>query len=276
MKLPSRIACAALVLCVSAAAHADARVRHLAYDADRVTELNFCVGFQTTIGFAVGETIENVAVGDSSGFQAIASKRADMLFVKPTSATAQTNMTVVTSRRLYNFLLRVLPGARCPAAQTAFSVSFNYPPEPKPAVPPEPPRPALAATPATPIKPQAAIRINTAYSFTGDPGNVPLRVHDDGRETFFRWPEGVPTPAIYAVDPNGSRSIINYAQVGDEFAVDRVAVQFELRRGKSVTELYNDGYQPPALDQHSPQVRATDSKGKWSPFWPFRGKESGR
>ena len=245
---------AGVLLCSAVApARADPRIRQLRYDPQHVVELRFCVGFETTVRFGPGERIENVAVGDSAHWESVTNKSADALFIKPVAATAHSNLTVLTSKRIYNFELRARPDG-CPGAQTAFSLSFRYPHEDKPAAP-VPPQHAGAAVAVKTPSPAGAAPHNARYSYKGDGDLVPFRVYDDGHATYFRWPEGVPTPAVYAVDQSGNKSLVNFHVKDGAFVVDLVEPEFELRRGDSVCHLFNDGFKPPVRDAASPQPR---------------------
>jgi type IV secretion system protein VirB9 len=150
--------------------------------------------------------------------------------------------------------------AACRAGRLVYDLQFAYPPEPEPvATPIGPPTPAdgpaTSATPAAPddLPPPAAR--NTAYTFTGAVANVPMRAFDDGRSTWLRWADGVPAPAVYALGPDKSESLLNYVVKGDYVVVDAVSPAFVLRRGSAVAVLYNDAYQQPKLDIDAPRPR---------------------
>lgn len=241
-------------LAAATTAHADPRIRELVYNPKAVTTLSGCQGFQSTIAFAEGERIENIALGDSSLWQVTPNRRADLLFLKPVHPAARTNMMVVTDRRRYSFELTVRGAAACKAGQVVYDLRFAYPDEPKPPPVAEaaPPAPAIAAEDAPP--PPAAR--NAAYTFTGASANVPVRVFDDGKSTWLKWADGVAAPAIYALGPDKSEAMVNYSVKGDYIVVDGVAPALVLRRGTSVATLYNDAYQTPQLDQAAPQPRA--------------------
>src|SRR3546814_11470355 len=81
---------------------------------------------QATIAFGDDETIENVAIGDSQAGQVTPNKLANLLFVKPLAANAVTNMTVVTSRRTYLFVL-----VASQRGNPVYLLRFTYP-EPPP------------------------------------------------------------------------------------------------------------------------------------------------
>src|SRR5690606_27195983 len=95
---------AALLAAIGAPALAeDARIVERMYDPNEVVRVEGRAGVQATIRFAEDEHIENVAVGDSQKWQVTPNKRANLLFVKPLTERAMTNMTVVTDKHTYLF-----------------------------------------------------------------------------------------------------------------------------------------------------------------------------
>ncbi|HSZ51564.1 MAG TPA: TrbG/VirB9 family P-type conjugative transfer protein [Caulobacteraceae bacterium] len=242
---------------VSHAAHADSPIRQIQYDPHAVVRVRGCLGFQLTVVFQDGERIENIALGDAKLWQATPNKRSDLLFLKPAVSGGLTNMMVVTDRRRYAFELSARDETACRADRVVYELQFAYPKdaEPLPALaaaeplalpplpPPEEPLPAPAAR-------------NTAYSFTGVLANVPSTAFDDGRSTYLRWPEGVETPAIYALGPGKTETVLNYHAKGDYLVVDGVSPAYVLRRGSAVAVLYDDAYQQPKLDPDGPRPRA--------------------
>ena len=76
----------------------DPRLVEQLYNPDQVVSIEGRTNIQTTIRFGEDERIENVAIGDSTAWQVTPNKRANLLFVKPLSEKAKTNMTVVTDR----------------------------------------------------------------------------------------------------------------------------------------------------------------------------------
>ena len=53
----------------------DPRIEMVTYDADQIVQLRVTAGFQVMVEFAGDERVENVALGDSSGWQATPNKR---------------------------------------------------------------------------------------------------------------------------------------------------------------------------------------------------------
>jgi len=209
----------------------DPRVRVVGYDPLQVVSLEGVLGYQTMIEFEPGERIENVAIGDSLGWQVAPNRKANLLFVKPMSRVKTTNMTVVTNLRRYAFELSVRPGpARAGAA--IYSLRFDYPP---------PARPIAQAPP--PPAPEPPRDVNHAYSWEGGATNLPLRVFDDGHSTYFRFADETSLPAIFAIEADQSEAAVNAASRDGYLVVERLARAFVLRRGKDETRIINDGFQ---------------------------------
>lgn len=237
------LALAATVAVPAVQARADSRIREIAYDPDAVVRLDGCVGFQTTVEFAPDEHIENVGLGDASQWVVVPNKRANMLFMKPAQRSGHSNMTVSTSRRQYAFELFSKDAATCQRGSAVYALRFTYADDPAAAAPADQPE-----------------QRNSAYTFSGARENVPMRVFDNGRQTFFRWSEGATTPAVYAMASDKSETPVGFTNRGGYLVVDQVAPAFVLRRGSAVAVLYNDGYQGPTLDAASPQPRAKSGR----------------
>ena len=204
----------------------DPRIHVVDYDPSDVVELRSALGFQLSVEFDPAEKIENVAIGDSLGWQVTPNRRANLLFLKPMSARPPTNMTVITNLRRYNFQLSV---QRQTSRSLPFRVRFLYaaPARAMIEVPPPPPPP---------------VERNAAYSYEGSGKALPIKVFDDGQDTYFSFRREEDLPAIYAVDPDGGEAVVNSRERDGYVVIDRVARGFVLRRGSEVTRIYNDGF----------------------------------
>lgn len=243
---------------------ADPRIRQLDYDDAAVVRLDACYGFQTMIEFAADERIENVGLGEAAQWLVVPNKRANLLFVKPSYKVAHSNMTVATDRRRYNFELLARDSAACRSGRVVYNLRFRYPqPETTsasqavaaPLVTP-PPSPPVAVLPALQMR-------NSAYSFSGAREQIPLRVFDDGKRTWFSWGEGTSAPAVFAVGSDGAQTLVGFTAQEGWLIADQVAPKFLLRRGESLAILFNDGWKAPQLDAQSPQPRPAACKRRW-------------
>lgn len=243
----------ALVSGSSAVAAQDARIVEKFYDPGKVVRIEGRTKVQATIQFAEDEAIENVAVGDSEAWQVTPNKRANLLFVKPLSTNAATNMTVVTNRRTYLFDL-VASGA----ARPLYVLRFTYPEEPK-----TPGSRMAGADAATAEEIAAASQpvvtdpadLNFAWNGSGDRKLLPVRTYDDGSATFLAWPAGSPVPAILIKDEKGTEGPVNFTVRGDVIVVDGVPREIVLRSGKAEATLMNGGpVRPLPSVEQSPQA----------------------
>ncbi len=224
----------------------DPRIRYVDYDPDQVLRVVAHTGFQTTIEFQPDETISNVAVGDAGGWQITANAGASLLFLKPVDVAAPTNLTVVTSRRSYNFELHARSGAGVSIRDVTFSVRFRRKEAEKEKEPRGPEPLILAAPPEL---------WNRAYTYEGSAANVPDEVFDNGRATFFRWDGDAPTPAIFVISDEAGESVVNFSVQGRYVVVEHVAAEFVLRRGKEITYLFNDSFVARAPGPDAPPAR---------------------
>ncbi len=206
----------------------DPRVKIVNYNADNVTLLKVHYGYTTDIVFDSNETVENVAVGDSLAWQSVPT--ANHLFIKPV-AVSNTNMTVLTNQRSYNFQLES-SNSDNPRDQI-YELKFIYPDEDQTVS-----NYSQSSSPSQCNPTQC----NWKYSFTGDKTIAPVQAFDDGKFTYFKFPStGSSTmPAIFNVDKNRNETLVNYHMQDGYIVVNRVGKQFTLRDGNYVTCVYND------------------------------------
>ncbi|MCJ2179211.1 TrbG/VirB9 family P-type conjugative transfer protein [Novosphingobium album (ex Hu et al. 2023)] len=240
--LASRAALLAPVLfALAVPAHAeDTRLVAHAYSDNEVVRIDGKAGIQAAIEFGDGESIENVAVGDSQAWQITPNKRADMLFVKPLEATARTNMTVVTNRHTYFFDL-----VASPKAKPLYMLRFTYKDEPR-----EAPVPGAAMAGLNPAEqalatgdpmgmPADPASLNFAWKRSGSDKLLPARIYDDGNSTYLVWPEKSSVPAILVENEKGEEGPVNYAVHDSTIVLPDVPGKIILRSGKASAVLEN-------------------------------------
>src|ERR1700724_2154435 len=105
----------------------DSRVRVAAYNGDEVYRLRGFVGYQIDLEFDAGETFTGLGAGDLEGLSFVGQD--NHLFLKPKAAKVATNLTVLTSRRHYQFDYTAL--SRPPTTDdpgVIYALRFTYPP----------------------------------------------------------------------------------------------------------------------------------------------------
>lgn len=240
IRFSAAIPAALALLAAAAPAQADNRLVEVRYDEARIYRVEGKPKVQATIRFGEDESIENVAVGDSNAWQITPNKRANLLFVKPLLARANTNMTVVTNKHTYLFDL-----VASPAAQPVYVLSFIYPEPPKDKVKPAAGAALAVSTDAAaeatkPAETDPAL-LNFAWSKSGADKLLPENVFDDGEATFLTWPEGRAVPAILITDSAGTEGPVNFAVRGNTIVVEGVPPQIVLRSGKDRALVVNGG-----------------------------------
>ena len=234
MKIPAAVLALALF---STTAHAavDPRLKSVHYEADKVVQVQGRLGYQSMIEFGQGESIENVAVGDSAAWQVTPNKRANLLFLKPLMAKAKTNMTVITDQRTYLFDLSVASTGNAPM----YNMRFTYG-----AKPAEPAQQRLAYPSLLANAPAAAPavehpKLNYDWKRKGDKEILPARYYDDGRALYLQWNAGAEMPALYERDQKGREGLINYRSQGQFIVVDQIPGTLVMKLGKKEAVLIN-------------------------------------
>jgi type IV secretion system protein VirB9 len=190
--------------------------------------------YQGFIEFDTGETISTISMGDQSLW--LFEHLGNRLFLKPVADNADTNMTVITSKRIYQFELTAKEAKGIDDKDLIFVVKFVYPDEkdknilefPKAQISDEPDMRDLSI-------------YNFNYELTGEPSIAPVKVFDNGEFTYFQFPKkSSDLPAIFSVDSSGFESLVNFRAAGDYLIVERVSAQFTLRNGNDIVCVYNN------------------------------------
>ncbi len=190
--------------------------------------------YQGFIEFEGGETITTISMGDPSlwMFEHLGNR----LFLKPVGEdNSETNMTVITNKRIYHFELIAKEAKGINDKDLIFVAKFVYPDEkdknivefPKVDKSDEPDMHDLTI-------------YNFNYQYTGEPSIAPLKVFDNGEFTYFQFAKkSAEIPAIFTVDAAGFESLVNFRSAGQYIIVERVAPQFTLRNGSDIVCVYN-------------------------------------
>src|ERR1700736_6185148 len=106
---------------------ADSRIRTAVYDGNEVYRIHGSVGYEIDIQFEPGEYFVGIGSGDIEGLSFVSQD--NHLFIKPKAKRVSTNLTVVTTRRPYQFAYTASalnPGDA--DGEVIFAVRFSYPP----------------------------------------------------------------------------------------------------------------------------------------------------
>lgn len=223
----------------------DKRVKYINYNPAQVTRVIGHYGFSTHVQFGPNEVIANIAIGDKDAWDVAPVE--NHLFIKPLGDMAETNMTVITNARVYNFELTAHEsrnGAHPIPNDMFFQVNFRYPDEEFAKARAESEAARLKVRMSQNNGPRAT---NWNYWVKGSQDVSPSSAFDDGRFTYLKYPGNREMPAIYIVNPDGSESLVNTtvdAKHPDTIIVQKIARQFTLRIGKRVACIFNKSYDP--------------------------------
>lgn len=102
----------------------DSRIRTFVFGESEVFRIITRYGYQTNIEFGLGEEIVTISLGDNVAFRI--TPAVNRLFIRPMEEDMETNMTVVTNLRTYQFDLSSL---KQEADGLMYVVRFYYPEE---------------------------------------------------------------------------------------------------------------------------------------------------
>jgi type IV secretion system protein VirB9 len=201
-----------------------------------------CAPLRTTdIQLEPGETITDVASGDSERWLVTPASSGDPrnptphLAIKPTAAGISTNLTIYTTKHIYHLMLRSRTGHEIQ------EVAFYYPEDLQQAMQDADYAAAKARDPQS--QPDGVVAslasldpgaLNFSYAVSGPklPWK-PVRAFDDGTHTYIQMPattKSSEAPALLVAAGDGSE-MVNYRVRGDYYVVDKLFDQAVLVSG---------------------------------------------
>lgn len=216
----------------------DNRIKIVAYNANDVVTIHGSHFVSTAVYLDKNESILHVDVGDPLAWKVTPSKDAPyILFLEPQLPQSDTNMTVITTKRSYQFRLFTNHGDTPQSKNVIFSLKFNYPEEEQAQFESE-----LAGLQRSFLDnaPNNAVKWNYNYSFYGSKRLAPIQAVDNGTFTIFKFPKNTIVPGIFAVDGHRNESLVNFRVEGDYVFIQGIRHQYTLRNGEDVTTVYND------------------------------------
>lgn len=190
--------------------------------------------YQGFIEFSAGETVSTISMGNPTLW--LVETLDNRIFLKPVGEdNSETNMTVLTNKRVYHFELVAKEAKGLDDKDLIFVVKFAYPDDKDK---------NLVEFAKAPPSDEPDMRDLSAYNFnyqyTGDKTIAPSKVFDDGIFTYFQFnAKNSEVPAIYSVDSEGFESLVNYRITETYLIVEKVAPQYSLRNGGDIVCVYN-------------------------------------
>jgi len=222
----------------------DYRIRTVDYSEGQVYRITGFFGYHALLMFGADERIEKVG-GFEKGWTV--DNLGNKLLVHPKLDDADSNLTVVTSRRVYFFDLSVKPFPKKYISQAGdpdqtYALKFRYPEDEAQA--------AIARAEAVAVERklrEATTKVSEKpkhwnYTYMGADAIRPHQVWDDGTFTYFKFYAQQDLPSFFVINDDGSESVVNKGMErdGDTMVVQRVGKQFVLRMGNSVVCIYNE------------------------------------
>jgi type IV secretion system protein VirB9 len=214
----------------------DPRIRLAPYSDDTVYRLMGYVGYQIDLEFEPDEAFVGLGAGDIEGLSFAA--QGNHLFLKPKAAKVRTNLTVLTSRREYQFDYTASAEHPDPhEPDVIYALRFTYPR----------PQPLAGADAGEKIEKQlgqatAARPLNFDYWYCGHPALKPVAASDDGVHTRLRFGVRSELPAIFVSNEDGSESLLNFSMDAGDVIIHRVARRLVVRRGKLTGCIVNKSF----------------------------------
>lgn len=150
------------------------------------------------------------------------------ILVKPTRGDLLTNLVINTDRRTYHLELRAT------ASTYMAAVSWRYPADEARAAAADAEARRIAQAEAAALQAPSSAALNFGYRIQGRAAWRPVRVYDDGRQTFIEFPGSVAQgemPPLFVVAAGGATELVNYRVHGQRMVVDRIFDRAELRLG---------------------------------------------
>jgi type IV secretion system protein VirB9 len=210
----------------------DSRIKTYVYSENEVFRLVVHYGYQTSIEFADGEEMQTISVGNNYAWQLTPVGR--RLFIKPLEENILTNMTILTNKRSYQFEIQSKLLSYTIDEELVYVVRFFYPDENF-----DTGRPVIDS-----VKSEEPIPVIKPFNFNytlsgGDDKIAPIKVFDDGTNTFFKFDSGVDIPKFEYKKGNKYKEL-QPRRRSDFIILNTIAKEFRLTRNDIIISVYNE------------------------------------
>lgn len=244
---------------------ADPHVRYVNYSRSQPVNVLCAEGVMTHIEFSEGESVKTLMSGDNAAW--FFADKDNHIFIKPLDPDhANTNLTVITNEKSYEFNIRLYPVMR--PDQNAWdnpnvihSLIFKYPEtEAKKADEEEGKEAKEEAKQEIKERFEAAKAHvhNTNYWANGDKEIIPTEAHDDGNFVWLTFGKNGDFPEVYEVGKDNKKSLVKTHVEGNQIIIEKMAKRYVLRRGELVAGVVNDYYVAGAQRDNTSGTVASD------------------
>jgi type IV secretion system protein VirB9 len=209
----------------------DSRIKTYIYSENEVFRLVVHYGYQTSIEFADGEEIQTISVGNNYAWQLTPIGR--RLFIKPLEENILTNMTILTNKRAYQFEVQSKLLSYTVDEELVYVVRFFYPEEDF-----DKNRPQITAKEDNPIPVVKPFNFN--YSLSGPDAIAPIKVFDDGINTFFKFDDNLPSLPKFESKQEEQYIELQPKRRSDYIILNTIAPEFRLSQGNKIVTVYNE------------------------------------
>lgn len=193
----------------------------------------------TYIEFEEGEIVGSITNPKEEYWQF--APKENRLFFRPIASDADTQITVMTNKRIYFFEMYAKEPDGNFDDDYTFYYQFSYPSaEEQKTIR----RYSKSILPNIDLNPE---QYNFNYTITGQPSLYPLKIFDDGEFTYFEFRDkGGVLPAIFTVDTGNYESLVNFRMIGNYLVIEAISPRFTLRNGMDIVCVFNENiYEKP-------------------------------
>jgi len=209
----------------------DSRIKTFIYSENEIFRIVINYGYQTSVEFAEGEEIQTISVGNNFAWQLTPVGR--RLFIKPLEENILTNMTILTNKRVYQFEVQSKSQSYTVDEELAYVIRFFYNDEDLDNKKPE--VVAHEVEPIPVIKP-----FNFNYTLSGPDCIAPVKVFDDGINTFFKFDSKLQHVPKILVRTETCYKELKLKRRADYIVVNTVACEFKIESGKDTVYVFNE------------------------------------
>ncbi|WDM85254.1 P-type conjugative transfer protein VirB9 [Ehrlichia sp. JZT12] len=225
----------------------DNHIKVITYNPHAIHKYVGFYGYQSSILFEEGESIDTISMGDSTGWQL--TPKGNRLFIKPIADKANTNATIITNKRVYYFEFFAEEAKGLDDPRLAYEVRFLYSSSESFATGDSSDMVLSVNQSAIPDLTDSEVAkkgLNFDYLVSHNRGSqriVPLKIFDDNQFTYMQFAHiNADLPSIFTVDSEGYESLINFRISGDYVIIERVSDAFTLRYGSDTVCVFNNKY----------------------------------